>query len=53
VCRDSCLKMTLEHLQILAQQIGQLDQGLATLLHPHQDAVQRLEVVDRREHSTT
>src|ERR1700724_542120 len=36
------LKMTLEHLQILEQQIGQLDQELATLLHPHQDAVQRL-----------
>ena len=30
------LKMTLEHLQILEQQIGQLDQELATLLHPHQ-----------------
>jgi len=27
------LKMTLEHLQILEQQIGQLDQELATLLH--------------------
>src|SRR5580658_7208406 len=36
------LKMTLEHLQILEQQIGQLDQELATLLHPYQDAVQRL-----------
>jgi transposase len=36
------LKMTLEHLQVLEQQIGQLDQELATLLHPHQDAVQRL-----------
>src|ERR1700731_1787307 len=36
------LKMTLEQLQILEQQIGQLDQELATLLHPHQDAVQRL-----------
>jgi transposase len=36
------LKMTLEHLQILEQQISQLDQALATLLHPHQDAVQRL-----------
>src|ERR1700676_1491001 len=34
--------VTLEHLQILEQQIGQLDQELATLLHPHQDAVQRL-----------
>lgn len=36
------LKMTLEQLQFLEQQIGQLDQELATLLHPHQDAVQRL-----------
>ena len=36
------LKMTLEQLQLLEQQIGQLDQELATLLHPHQDAVQRL-----------
>src|SRR6266516_807043 len=36
------LKMPLEHLQILEQQIGQLDQELATLLHPHQDAVERL-----------
>jgi hypothetical protein len=36
------LKMTLDHLQILEQQIGQLDQELATLLHPYRDAVQRL-----------
>ena len=36
------LKMALEHLQLLEQQIGLLDQELATLLHPHQDAVQRL-----------
>src|SRR5258708_20899794 len=36
------LKMTLEQLQLLQQQIGQLDQELATLLHPHQEAVQRL-----------
>ena len=36
------LKMTLEQLQFLEHQIGQLDQELATLLHPHQDAVQRL-----------
>ena len=36
------LKMALEQLQLLEQQIGQLDQELATLLHPHQDAVQRL-----------
>src|SRR5215467_11226405 len=36
------LKMALEQLQFLEQQLGQLDQELATLLHPHQDAVQRL-----------
>jgi transposase len=36
------LKMTLGQLQFLEQQITQLDQELATLLHPHQDAVQRL-----------
>jgi transposase len=36
------LKMTLEQLQFLEQQISQLDQELATLLHPHHDAVQRL-----------
>jgi transposase len=29
------LKMVLEQLQFLEQQIGQLDQELATLLHPH------------------
>jgi transposase len=36
------LKMALEQVQFLEQQIGQLDQELATLLHPHQHAVQRL-----------
>src|ERR1035438_7281167 len=36
------LKMTLEQLQLLDRKIGQLDQELATLLHPHQAAVQRL-----------
>jgi transposase len=36
------LKLALEQLQFLEQQIGQLDQELASLLHPHQDAVQRL-----------
>jgi transposase len=36
------LKMALEQLQFLEQQLGQLDQELATLLHPHQDAVKRL-----------
>jgi transposase len=35
------LKMALEQLQFLEQQIDQLDQELASLLHPHQDAVQR------------
>ena len=34
--------MALEQLQLLEQQTGQLDQELATLLQPHQDAVQRL-----------
>jgi transposase len=37
------LRMALEQLQFLEQQIDQLDQELATLLHPHQDSVQRLE----------
>src|SRR5947207_9110497 len=36
------LNMALEQLQFLEQQIGQLDQELASLLHLHQDAVQRL-----------
>src|SRR5271167_1901768 len=36
------LKMTLEQLQFLEQQIGQLDQEMAGLLHQHQEAVQRL-----------
>ena len=36
------LKMALEQLQFLEQQMGQLDQELASLLHPHQEAVQRL-----------
>jgi hypothetical protein len=36
------LKMALEQLQFLEQQIGQLDQEMASLLHQHQDAVQRL-----------
>src|SRR3989475_12475640 len=36
------LKMALEELQFIEQQIGKLDQELATLLHPHQDAVERL-----------
>jgi transposase len=34
--------MALEQLQFLEQQIGQLDQEMATLLSQHQDAVQRL-----------
>src|SRR5712664_2278720 len=36
------LKMTLEQLQLIEQQIGQLDQEIASLLRQHQDAVQRL-----------
>jgi transposase len=36
------LKMALEQLQLLEQQIGQLDQQMATLLNQHQEAVQRL-----------
>jgi hypothetical protein len=34
--------MALEELQLIEQQIGQLDQEIASLLHQHQDAVQRL-----------
>ena len=34
--------MAVEQLQLPEQKMGQLDQELATLLHPHQDAVQRL-----------
>jgi transposase len=36
------LKMALEQLQFLEQQIGQLDQEMASLLRPHQEAVERL-----------
>jgi transposase len=36
------LKMALEQLQFLEQKIGRLDQEMASLLTPHQDAVQRL-----------
>jgi transposase len=36
------LKMALEQLQFLEQQVSQLDQELATLLQEHQDAVKRL-----------
>jgi transposase len=36
------LKMALEQLQFLQQQIGQLDQEVAGLLRQHQDAVKRL-----------
>jgi transposase len=36
------LKMALEELQLIEQQIGQLDQEIASLLRPHQEAVQRL-----------
>jgi transposase len=36
------VKMALEELQLIEQQICQLDQEIASLLHQHQDAVQRL-----------
>src|SRR6202040_4039527 len=36
------LKMALEQLQFVEQQIGQLDKEIASLLRQHQDAVQRL-----------
>jgi transposase len=36
------LKLALEELQFIEQQIGQLDQEMARLLLPYQDAVQRL-----------
>ena len=36
------LKMALEQLQFLEQQISQLDQEMASLLNQHQEAVQRL-----------
>ncbi len=39
------LKMFLEELQLLDQQISQLDQEMATLLSRHQDAVERLALV--------
>jgi transposase len=36
------VKMALEQLQLIEQQIGQLDQEIASLLRQHQDAVERL-----------
>jgi transposase len=36
------VKMALADLQLIEQQIGQLDQEIASLLREHQDAVQRL-----------
>jgi transposase len=36
------LKMTLEDLHLIEQQVGQLDQEIASLLRQHQDAVERL-----------
>jgi transposase len=36
------VKMALEELQLIEQQIGQLDQEIAGLLRQHQDAVERL-----------
>jgi transposase len=43
------LKMALEQLQFLEKQISQLNQELASLLRPHQDAVQRGETFLGRE----
>jgi transposase len=39
------VKMMLEGLQLVEQQIGQLDQEIASLLQQHQEAVERLAVV--------
>ena len=39
------MKMTLDGLRFVEQQIGQLDQEIANLLQRHQDAVERLAVV--------
>ena len=36
------IKLALQEVQSVEQQIGQLDQEIASLLHDHQDAVQRL-----------
>jgi transposase len=36
------LKMALEELRLIDEQIGQLDQEMASLLSQHQDAVERL-----------
>jgi len=36
------VRMTLDGLQLVEQQIGQLDQEIASLLQPHQSAVERL-----------
>jgi transposase len=39
------LKMALEEVEFLERQMGQLDQEIANLLRPHEDAVKRLAVV--------
>src|SRR5450755_256581 len=39
------IKMALEEVEFLEQQMGQLDQEIANLLRPHEDAVKRLAVV--------
>jgi transposase len=36
------VKMALDELQLIEQQIGRLDQEIASLLRQHQDAVERL-----------
>ena len=42
------VKMALEELQLIEQQIGQLDQEIASLLRQHHDAVERLRRSGRR-----
>jgi hypothetical protein len=42
------LKMALEELRLIEEQMCQLDQELASLLRPHQDAVERLAEVPGR-----
>ena len=39
---SACWQICMRELQLIEQQIGQLDQQIASLLHQHQDAVQRL-----------
>ena len=51
---ERLLKMTLEDLHLIEQQVGQLDQEIASLLRQHQDAVQSMaEVPGRLGHNKT